>query len=186
MKLTKAGRPKSRSHKWKILSDEAVLLNPSDCRRFLISERVSLNLLNTIKCLNKNNNKKERLNEVITMEKKMTKKEMFGRLIEIVEGANIEDTDAVVEFLNHEIELVSKKRNGQTKTQKENEKLVEVVFEAIANAGHPVTVTELFKAVESDEIKSAQKLSALVKKLKDADRIVRTEDKKKAYFSIAE
>jgi arginyl-tRNA synthetase len=93
---------------------------------------------------------------------------------------------ALVEFLNHEIELVSKKRNGQTKTQKENEKLVEVVFEAIANAGHPVTVTELFKAVESDEIKSAQKLSALVKKLKDADRVVRTEDKKVAYFSIAE
>ena len=41
--------------------DEAVLLNPSDCRRFLISERVSLNLLNTIKCLNKNNKIKERL-----------------------------------------------------------------------------------------------------------------------------
>jgi len=130
--------------------------------------------------------KKERLNEVIIMEKKMTKKEMFGRLIEIVEGANIEDTDAVVEFLNHEIELVSKKRNGQTKTQKENEKLVEVVFEGIANAGHPVTVTELFKAVESDEIKSAQKVSALVKKLVDAGRVTRTEDKKKAYFSIAE
>ena len=69
------------------------------------------------------------------MEKKMTKKEMFGRLIEIVEGANIEDTDAVVEFLNHEIELVSKKRNGQTKTQKENEKLVEVVFEGSAPNG---------------------------------------------------
>ena len=186
MKLTKAGRPKSRSYKWKILSDEAVLLNPSGCRRFLISERVSLNLLNTIKCLNKNNKIKERLNEVIIMEKKMTKKEMFGRLIEIVEGANIEDTDAVVEFLNHEIELVSKKRNGQTKTQKENEKLVEVVFEGIANAGHPVTVTELFKAVESDEIKSAQKVSALVKKLVDAERVIRTEDKKKAYFSIAE
>ena len=187
MKLTKAGRPKSRSHKWKILSDEAVLLNPSDCRRFLISERVSLNLLNTMKCLNrKNNKKKERLNEVIIMEKKMTKKEMFGRLIEIVEGANIEDTDAVVEFLNHEIELVSKKRNGQTKTQKENEKLVEVVFEGIANAGHPVTVTELFKAVESDEIKSAQKVSALVKKLVDSGRIRREEDKKRAYFTIAE
>ena len=120
------------------------------------------------------------------MEKKMTKKEMFGRLIEIVEGANIEDTDAVVEFLNHEIELVSKKRNGQTKTQKENERLVEVVFEGIANAGHPVTVTELFKVVESDEIKSAQKVSALVKKLVDAGRVTRVEDKKRAYFTIAE
>ena len=59
MKLPKAGRPKSHSHKWKILSDEAVLLNPSGCRRFLISERVSLNLLNTIKCLNKNNKKRK-------------------------------------------------------------------------------------------------------------------------------
>lgn len=122
------------------------------------------------------------------MEKKMTKKEMFGRLIEVVEGASIsvEDTEMLRDFLNHEIELVSKKRNGQTKAQKENEKLVEVVFEGIANAGHPVTVTELFKAVESDEIKSAQKVSALVKKLVDAGRITRTEDKKKAYFSIAE
>ena len=53
MKLTKAGRLISHNRKWKILSDEAVLLNPSGCRRFLISERVSLNLLNTIKCLNK-------------------------------------------------------------------------------------------------------------------------------------
>ena len=61
MKLTKAGRPKSRSHKWKILSDEAVLLNPSGCRRFLISERVSLNLLNTMKCLNRKNDKKRKV-----------------------------------------------------------------------------------------------------------------------------
>lgn len=120
------------------------------------------------------------------MEKKITKKEMFGRLIEVVKGANVEDANAMVEFLNHEIELVSKKRSGQTKTQKANEKLVEVVYEAIANAGHPITVTELFKAVENDEIKSAQKVSALVKKLVDAERVVRVEDKKKAYFTIAE
>lgn len=60
MKLTKAGRPMSRNRKWKILSDEAVLLNPSGCRRFLISERVSLNLLNTMKCLNRKNNKKKK------------------------------------------------------------------------------------------------------------------------------
>ena len=61
MKLTKAGRPKSHSHKRKILSDEAVLLNPSGCRRFLISEKVSLNLLNTMKCLNRKNNKKRKV-----------------------------------------------------------------------------------------------------------------------------
>ena len=118
--------------------------------------------------------------------KKVTKKEMFGRLIEVVKGANVEDADAIVEFLNHEIELVSKKRNTQTKTQKANEGLVEVVYNAIAEAGKAVTVTELFEIVKNDEIKSAQKTSALVKKLVDAGRVARTEEKNKAYFTIAE
>ena len=120
------------------------------------------------------------------MEKKITQKEMFGSLIKIVKGADIEDVDAVVEFLNHEIELVSKKRTGKTATQKANETLVEVVYEAIAQAENPITVTDLFKAVESEEIKSAQKVSALVKKLVDAGRVERIEDKRKAYFKIAE
>ena len=118
--------------------------------------------------------------------KKVTKKEMFGRLIEVVKGANVEDANAMVEVLNHEIELVSKKRNTQTKTQKANEGLVEVVYNAIAEAGKAVTVTELFEIVKNDEIKSAQKTSALVKKLVDAGRIAREEIKGKAYFTIAE
>lgn len=117
--------------------------------------------------------------------KKVTKKEMFGRLIEIVEGANVQDVEAIVEFLNHEIELVSKKRNGQTKVQKANEELIEVIYNAIAEAEKPVTVTEIYEMVKSDEITSPQKVSALVKKLVDAERVVRTEEKKKAYFSVA-
>lgn len=118
--------------------------------------------------------------------RKVTKREMFERLVGIVENANIEGQDEVIAFLNHEIELVSKKRSGQTKVQKANEGLVEVIYEAIAAAERPVTVTEIFEMVKSDEIKSAQKTSALVKKLKDAGRIVRVEEKKQAYFTIAE
>ena len=117
--------------------------------------------------------------------KKVTKKEMFERLIEIVEGANVQDVETIVEFLNHEIELVSKKRNGQTKVQKANEGLVEVVFEAIAKAEKAVTVTEIYEIVKSDEITSPQKVSALVKKLVDVGKISREEIKKKAYFSVA-
>ena len=118
--------------------------------------------------------------------KKVTKKEMFGRLIEIVEGANVEDTAALVEFLNHEIELISKKRNGQTKTQKANEGLIDIIYNAIAECEKPITITELFEIVKSDEIASPQKVSALVKKLVDAEKVTRTEEKKKAYFTIAE
>lgn len=121
------------------------------------------------------------------MEKtRVTKKEMYGRLIEIVEGANVQDVEAIVEFLNHEIELVSKKRNGQIKVQKANVELVEKVYEVIAAADRPLAVAEIYDAMRDVEgITSANKVNALVKKLKDEGRVVRTEEKKKAYFSIA-
>lgn len=115
-------------------------------------------------------------------ERKVTKKEMFGKLIEVVENAGVEDAVEMVAFLNHEIELVSKKRAGQTKTQKANEGLIEVIYEAIANADNPMTVTEIYEVVKSDEITSPQKVSALVKKLRDAGRVTRVEEGRKAYF----
>ena len=120
--------------------------------------------------------------------KKVTKKEMFGRLIWIAENAAISENEMneIVDFLNHEIELVSKKRTGKTKVQKANEGLVEVIFEAIANANEKITVTEIYERVKNDEITSPQKVSALVKKLKDAGRIERVEEGKKAYFKVAE
>ena len=120
------------------------------------------------------------------MEKKMTKKDMFGRLIDIVNAADVEDASAVVDFLNHEIELVSKKRSGMTKTQKENEVLVEVVYEAIENAGKPVTATEVYEMVKSDKLASAQKVSALITKLKNAGRVERVAEGRKALFKVAD
>ena len=63
---------------------------------------------------------------------KMTIKEMFERVIEIVKEAGVEDEAILVEKLEREIEKVSKKRTGLTKKQKENEVLAEKVFEVIA------------------------------------------------------
>lgn len=120
------------------------------------------------------------------MEKRMTKRDYFSRLIEIVESANVDNAEEIINFLNHEIELSKKKSNVKTKTQKENEGLMEVVFGALAEVGRPVTVTELQGASEEVGAMSNQKVSALLKKLKDAGRVVRVDDKKKAYFSIAE
>jgi hypothetical protein len=110
---------------------------------------------------------------------------MFGRLIEIVEEANVEDVETIVEFLNHEIELVSRKRSGQTKVQKENEGLIEIIYDTIAKADEKMTISKIFELVKSEEIKSPQKVSALVKKLVEAGRVIRTEEKKVAYFTVA-
>lgn len=49
---------------------------------------------------------------------------------------------------------------------------------------NPVTITEMQKTDELSEY-SNQKLSALLKKLVSAGEVVRTEEKKKAYFSLA-
>ena len=118
--------------------------------------------------------------------KKMTKRDYFSKLIEIVESANVDNSEEIIDFLNHEIELSKKKSSVKTKTQKENEVLMEVVFNVLAEVGKPMTVSELMSANEEIGAMSNQKVSALLKKLKDDERVVRVEDKKKAYFSIAE
>lgn len=116
--------------------------------------------------------------------KRVTKKMNFERIIEVIRGANVEDADALVECLEHEIELASKKRTGMTKAQKENEVLVEKIYEVIDE--QPATVTDIYaKAKDIEGVTSSQKVAALVKKLVDAKRVVRTEDKKKAYFARA-
>lgn len=115
--------------------------------------------------------------------KKMTKKDVYGRLIEVVREADVEDADVLVEALEHEIELVSKRKNGETKAQKENKVIMEGIYDLIDNEG--ATVTEIYeKAKDTVEgVTSSQKVSALVKKLVDAGRVAREERGKKAYFS---
>ena len=116
------------------------------------------------------------------MEKKMTKKEMFNLIANAMK-----ENDDVVAFCKHEIKLLEKKasKSSQTKAQKENAILIERVFSALATVGRPVTVTELQTEVDEMSSYSNQKLSALLKKLVDCGRVVKTIDKKKSYFSIA-
>lgn len=114
----------------------------------------------------------------------MTKREMFEKLINVVEGADVAEKAELIEGLNHEIELVSKKRTSLTKTQKDNLELVEIVYDALAKADKAMNVAEVYEAVKADErFTSVNKVSALITKLKNADRVERIEDsKKKVYF----
>ena len=120
--------------------------------------------------------------------KKVTKRERFEMIKEIVLNAGLENEAEMVEFLDNEINLLNKKRasGAKTATQKENEVLVERLYGVLAEIGRPVTVSELQKENEEFGAMSNQKVSALMKKLKDAGRVNKVDDKKKAYFSIAE
>ena len=123
------------------------------------------------------------------MEKKLTKKEMF----EMIKGVCADRTD-IVDFCNHEIELLSRKnsKSGATKTQKENEIVANMLVEELAKIGKPITITDLMNTsetvknytLENGNNLTNQKISAIFTQLKDNHRIVRVVDKKKSYFSI--
>ena len=122
------------------------------------------------------------------MTKKMTKKEMFAMVAKVVENSEVANKEEMLGFLNHEVELLEKKnsRTGQTKTQKENEVLMAQLLEALAEFDKPITVSEFMKE-SSHEVAtlSNQKLSALLKKLFDSKKVIKTVEKKKSFFSLA-
>jgi hypothetical protein len=120
---------------------------------------------------------------MIMMTKKMTKKEMFAQIM-----ANYNLTEEERAFVQHEIELLEKKssKSGQTKTQKENEILMEQLVVALGEMEKAVTISE-FQGNSKAEVAtlSNQKISALLKKLVESGKVVKTVEKKKSYFSVA-
>ena len=120
--------------------------------------------------------------------KKVTKKEMFMELVAVIQKAGVEKESLYVEFLKHEIELLDKKAQAkstaETAKQKENNAIIEKIFEALEAIGRPVTISELqAEKTEFAEL-SNQKISALMKKLVDSEKVTRIMDKKKAYFIV--
>ena len=115
---------------------------------------------------------------------KMTKRDWFAVLVGIVEGSEYENKDGVLDFIKNEVALLEKKsgKSGKTKTQKENEVLVEQVYTELIAFDKGMTVTELQASSEFLAQFSNQKLSALLKKLVDAKRVGKTIEGKKSYF----
>ena len=121
------------------------------------------------------------------MEKKMTKREKFEML-----KALVKDNDMLVEFIDHEIELLDKKKsNGNAKANEKMEKSVELVYNALVSADMSVSASELIAKGGLDELAnefgvvSTQKVSAYLNKLVASGKVVRYTDKKKTYFRIA-
>ena len=121
------------------------------------------------------------------MEKKMTKKEYFAVLAEVVANSDMENKEGALAFIAHEVELLEKKsaKSGQTKTQKENAEILVKIKAELAEVGKAVTITELQAASAEMAQYSNQKLSALLKKLVESGEVVKTTEKKKSYFAVA-
>lgn len=114
--------------------------------------------------------------------KKLTKKDHFNVLLTLAE---VQDNQTLVDFINHELELLTKKNSTERKptaAQKENEGIKEIILAALTN--EPTSITDLQKKNASLAEISNQKISALLRQLIIDNKAVRTEDKKKALFSL--
>lgn len=125
------------------------------------------------------------------MANKKVKRDYFMEIREIVK-----DNAELVAFVDHELDLLARKNTGnsQTKTQKENLVIAEMLLEELAKVGKAITITDLMNAseviqnyvLENGHKLTNQKISAIFKQQVETGKVVKTIDKKKSYFSIAE
>jgi hypothetical protein len=114
------------------------------------------------------------------MAKKKTIVEQYNEIIEKAQGVL---TAEEIKFLEERAEMHSKKNASRkpTKAQEENENIKSSILEFM-EIGKPYTITEIQKAMG---LETNQKTSALVRQLRLASLIVRSEEKGKAYFTKA-
>lgn len=117
-------------------------------------------------------------------EKKITKREKFEMLAKIEAVA---ENPMLVEFIEHELELLAKKSASGTgkltATQKENENVKSAILEEMSNEPNRLfSVSEMIKLFPACNELSLPKVTALVTQLAKADLVERIEEKRKAYF----
>lgn len=116
---------------------------------------------------------------------KLTKKEKFNMVLEMVK-----DNEMLKEFIEHELELLDRKASGsdkaKAKANAENEKLKADLLVALREYGKPVTVSDFHdNSPSAVAMLSTSKLTHLLTKLKEEGKVVRTEVKKRPYYSVA-
>jgi hypothetical protein len=115
-----------------------------------------------------------------------TKKTQRDFYNEILNGYAL--TDEQKEFIKGRIAQLDKKASAssgkQTATQKANVELKDKIL-AEMESGKAYTISDMLKAFECCADLSNQKVSAIMKQLVESYLVVRTEDKRKAFFTKA-
>lgn len=123
-----------------------------------------------------------------------TRKEMFTSVSDFL--ASHDADAALIDFINHQIDLVSRKSaTGEkklTKEQEQNLAYTEQIFQTM-ETGRRYSVAELMKELpfieeyndthENDF--SMQKFTSLVKPLIESGRVIKTVEKRKTYYTKA-
>jgi hypothetical protein len=112
-----------------------------------------------------------------------TQKEFFNDIIVMAQEMGRED---IVDFAKKRIEVLERKTGSKkpTKTQAENATIKETILSVMSDVG--MTVTEIQAKDDTLADLSNQKVSALLRQLVEAGKVVKTTDKKKSFFALAD
>lgn len=112
-----------------------------------------------------------------------TKREMFAE----IRNAVIDNAEMVA-FIDHEVELLDKKKSASkkpTKTQIENEGFKATLMEYLTRADEPKTIKEIQAEVPEMASLTNQRITHLLTDLVKAEVVAKEYVKKVPYFSIA-
>jgi hypothetical protein len=117
------------------------------------------------------------------MEKKMTKREVINAMLanEVV-SAN----EVWVGYLTNELALLDKKSANKkpSKTQVANEGIKDLIEDVLSASDKALTVTEILASGVFEPLTSPQKISALLKQMVEAGKVIKTVEKKVSRFSV--
>lgn len=118
------------------------------------------------------------------MENKMTKLQIVTMMLA---NAEISANEVFKAYLENEKALLEKKATNRkaTKTQTENVSIKATILTVLEDFNKPMTITDIQSANEDLKALSNQKISALVKQLKDNGLVVKSVEKGKSLFSLA-
>ena len=122
---------------------------------------------------------------------RITKSQRFEDIKALLTGEPVTygtTVDIAVTVIDHELELLAKKNASEKKPtaqQVANEGLKQTIIEVLTNNGGLMTVTDVQKSCEELSALSNQRVSALLRQLKDDGMVERVEDKRKAFFKVA-
>jgi hypothetical protein len=120
----------------------------------------------------------------MTTTKRITKTDRFNELLNLDE---VKSNPELVDFINHEIDLLVKKNTGDKKptaTQMANEALKISIAEGMEQ-NRLYSCTEIIKEIPACAGLNPQKVSPLLNQMVEAEILTKTVEKRRSYFALA-
>lgn len=117
---------------------------------------------------------------------KMTKRDAFNAIIAILAASDAENAEILIDAMEHEIELLDKKRISKkpSKVQVENETYKSLIIEYLTSADSLQTIQDIQSAVPELADFSTSKMSHLLTALVKEGIIAKEYVKKKVHYTM--